>query len=186
MPYRSSQSSSSPPPPPPPPPLPQHLQLKPLPILSSSEKETYNLWLSSLTPSEKSTEKESIEKSLHSLQTRLSLLTLESSTFRGQLKSLTRDYGFPFLVYWWSLWGFTGILCYGSISFFSLDVPSLLKNLDSLINIDVSGRIDPDLGEVAVAVAVNELLEPVRLPFVVVTTKKLVDALGYEIGRAHV
>ncbi|GMH98132.1 hypothetical protein TrST_g6748 [Triparma strigata] len=179
MPYRSSQSSSSPPPPPPPPPLPQHLQLKTLPILSSSEKETYNLWLSSLTPSEKSTEKESIEKSLHSLQTRLSLLTLESSTFRGQLKSLTRDYGFPFLVYWWSLWGVTGIICYGSISFFSLDVPSLLKNIDTLINIDVSGRIDPDLGEVAVAVAVNELLEPVRLPFVVVTTKKLVDTLGY-------
>ncbi|GMH93604.1 hypothetical protein TL16_g12677 [Triparma laevis f. inornata] len=137
------------------------------------------MWTSSLTTTEKDHEKENIERSISSLQTRLSLLTGEELTLRGRFKALGRDYGMPFLVYWWSLWGLTGAMCYGGIHFFDVDVLVLLEYLDDLTGYDISTRVDPSLGEVAVAVALNEMLEPVRLPFVVVTTKKVVDGLGY-------
>ena len=92
---------------------------------------------------------------------------------------MSRDYGFPFLVYWWSLWGVTGVMCYGGITVFEVPVVDYIEVLDVYTGWSLAERIDPELGNVAAAVAVNELLEPVRLPIVVATTKRVVDGLGY-------
>ena len=42
----------------------------------------------------------------------------------------------------------------------------------------ITGRLDPTLGEIGLVLLLNELLEPIRLPFVVMTTKPVVDAMS--------
>ena len=41
----------------------------------------------------------------------------------------------------------------------------------------LSNHVDHTVGTIGLTIAVNELLEPVRLPLVVVTTKPVVDTL---------
>ena len=140
---------------------------------------SYQAHLGSLTVSEKAELQSSLEADAASIQSRLSLVTGENSTMRGRFKALSRDYGFPFVVYWWSVWGVTGVLCYAGITVFEVPVQSYIAQVDDYMGWDLAARVDPQLGEVAAALAVNEMLEPLRLPIVVATTKRVVDGLGY-------
>ena len=90
------------------------------------------------------------------------------------MTALSRDYGLSFVVYWTGLWAVTGVATYAGIVYGEVDVISYIRLFDEYAGWSLAERIDPRLGDIAVAVAVNEMMEPVRLPFVVMTTPYVV------------
>lgn len=89
------------------------------------------------------------------------------------LGDLIRSHGLPFL----SLWGGTYLLTGGAIwgvlesgLLGGADAVTILKALpfiDQVVDVD---SIDPTLGNFALAITINELLEVVRLPLAVALT----------------
>ena len=55
---------------------------------------------------------------------------------------------------------------------------ALLERIDSNLGWSLSEKVDPQLGKMGVALILNECLEPVRLPFVVVTLKPVMDIVN--------
>lgn len=99
----------------------------------------------------------------------------ELYTFRGRFKALARDYGMGFMAWYWTVWSSTAVLTYAAITVGGVDAIHLLSKLDGLTGLELSSKLDPTLGTMALTVAVNELLEPLRLPIVVFTTKPVVN-----------
>jgi hypothetical protein len=87
----------------------------------------------------------------------------------GKFSLMLKEHGLFFLAYWTSAWAVTGLGCYGGISAFghesAFDLVRYL-GLDRLVSLDTW---DPALGNVALAVLMNEALEPLRLPLVIAT-----------------
>tara|TARA_B100000686_G_scaffold344391_1_gene426927 strand:+ start:284 stop:592 length:309 start_codon:yes stop_codon:yes gene_type:complete len=84
-------------------------------------------------------------------------------------KKTIKEYGIFFFIYWTAIWACSGVIIfllleYGLIG--GADAISFLKwiRLDSIISLD---SIDPTVGNIAVAIAINECLEIVRFPFAV-------------------
>ena len=84
-------------------------------------------------------------------------------------KKVIKEYGIFFFIYWTAIWACSGVIIfllleYGLIG--GADVIWFLKwiRLDSIISLD---SIDPTVGNIAVAIAINECLEIVRFPLVV-------------------
>ena len=81
------------------------------------------------------------------------------------IKALFKEYGPPFLVYWTSVWACTGVGLYVALQTFDVDAVKMLEHVNIHLN------IDPSLGNAAVAIALNEALEVVRLPACIATFK---------------
>ena len=79
------------------------------------------------------------------------------------------------MAYYWVVWSTTCGLTYLSITLGGVDAMLIIAKADSLTGWDMSSKIDPTLGTLGLTVAVNEILEPVRLPFVVWTVRPVVD-----------
>ena len=84
-------------------------------------------------------------------------------------KKTIKEYGIFFFIYWTAIWACSGVIIfllleYGLIG--GAAAISFLKwiRLDSIISLD---SIDPTVGNIAVAIAINECLEIVRFPFAV-------------------
>ena len=84
-------------------------------------------------------------------------------------KKIVKEYGIFFFIYWTAIWACSGVIIfllleYGLIG--GADAISFLKwiRLDSIISLE---SIDPTVGNIAVAIAINECLEIVRFPLVV-------------------
>lgn len=54
---------------------------------------------------------------------------------------------------------------------------AVISKVDSFTGYDMTSKIDPTLGTIGVTLVVNELIEPIRLPLVVMTTKPIVETL---------
>jgi len=89
-----------------------------------------------------------------------------------------KNYGFPLFVYYWTLWTTMGVSIYLLIDFGGFDAMSLLDKIDTYMGWSLSQKVDPQLGKMGLALVVNECLEPVRLPFVVVTLKPVMDVVS--------
>jgi hypothetical protein len=98
-------------------------------------------------------------------------------TFRGKFKALSRDYGMGFMAWYFSVWMASFGVTYTAIDAGLIDVMSLLSQFDNLTGFEMSSKIDPTMGTIGFTAVLNECLEPLRLPFVVVTVKPLVDTL---------
>lgn len=143
-----------------------------------------------MTPAEEQQEKDRVanlsahakEMELRELDKQLALLNLKRGintgdqyTMRGKFKALTRDYGMPFLAWYYALWSVTGVMSYGAIELGGIDAIALLAQVDARMGWELSSRVDPTWGTIGLTLLVNECLEPIRLPIVVLTTKPLVD-----------
>ena len=90
---------------------------------------------------------------------------------------MVKKYGIPFTVYSTVLWASTGFVIYGVIESglvggsSAIDVLRFIR-LDLIFDIE---SMSPELGNLALAIALNECLEIVRLPFVVATTPIVVS-----------
>ena len=134
--------------------------------------------MGSLTPYQKEMELRELDAELARLQTLRGINTGELYTFRGKFKMLSRDYGMGFLAWYWTCWFATAGLSYAAIELGGVDPLVVAAKIETLVGLEpcaITGRLDPTLGEVALVVAANECLEPLRLPFVVVTTKPVVN-----------
>jgi hypothetical protein len=131
--------------------------------------------VSMLSEKQKATELKELDKKIAHLNTLRGINTGELYTFRGKFKALSRDYGMAFMAWYWSMWMASFGVTYTAIDAGLIDAMSLLSQFDNLTGFDMSSKIDPTVGTIGVAAVLNECLEPLRLPFVVVTVKPLVD-----------
>ena len=158
-------------------------------ILSSSsfsslppeEEQAEKLRVESLTPYQKEMELRELDVKLQKLNTLRAINTGELYTIRGKFKMLSRDYGMGFLAWYWTCWFATAGLSYAAIELGGVDPLIVANKLEMFLgweNNSLAGRLDPTLGQIGLVVAVNECLEPLRLPFVVFTTKPVVNAFS--------
>ena len=146
--------------------------------LSSEEEQAEKERVSSLSDYEKTMELRKLDKKIELLNTYRGINTGELYTFRGKFKALARDYGMGFMAWYWTCWCATGALTYLAIDVGGFDALPLIAKIDGLFGTSVAGSINPQLGNIALALAVNEVLEPVRLPVVVMTTKPVVKYIN--------
>ena len=142
--------------------------------LSPEEELAEKHRVESLTSFEKEMELRELDQNIALLNTYRGINTGELYTFRGKFKALARDYGIGFMAWYWTCWCGTLGLTYATIDIGGFDALPLIAKVDGLFGTNAAHSIDPRLGNVAVSIAVNEILEPLRLPFVVMTTKPIV------------
>ncbi|CAD7926616.1 unnamed protein product [Amoebophrya sp. A25] len=96
---------------------------------------------------------------------------------KGYFRRLIEEYGLPFLVWYESVWTVTGLATYyalwadyitwsQTVEWIEWGFTAVLPLQDYLPDL---AAIDPTTGQIAVAFVLNECIEPVRLPFVLLT-----------------
>jgi len=79
---------------------------------------------------------------------------------------------------YWTVWSTTALLTYATIELGNVDAIALIAKVDGLTGYEISTKIDPTIGTIGLTMAINEMLEPLRLPVVVLTTKPVVEAFS--------
>ena len=146
--------------------------------LPPDEEQAEKERVASLTPYQKEMELRQLDSELARLQTLRGINTGELYTLRGKFKMLSRDYGMGFLAWYWSVWFATAGISYVAIEVGGVDPLMVAAKVESFLGWErdaIAGKLDPTLGQIGLVVAVNECLEPLRLPFVVMTTKPVVN-----------
>lgn len=159
-------------------PVPKQQQQRWYTPMTKEEEEIEKARVSHLLPDEKETELRSLNREIAKLETLRGINTGELYTWSGRYKSLLKNYGFPLLVYYWTLWATMGGIVYLGIDFGGVDAMALLQKIDANTGWSVSDKVDPQLGKMGVALILNECLEPIRMPFVVVTLKPVMDIVS--------
>ena len=146
--------------------------------LPPDEEQAEKERVASLTQYQKEMELRQLDSELARLQTLRGINTGELYTFRGKFKMLSRDYGMGFIAWWWTVWFTTAGLSYAAIEVGGVDPLMVAAKVESFLGMEpdaIAGKLDPTLGQIGLVIAVNECLEPLRLPFVVMTTKPVVN-----------
>ena len=81
------------------------------------------------------------------------------------------------MVWYWGVWGMTFVGSYLLIDFGGVDVMAIMLKLDTWTGWEISSNIKPEYGKIGLALALNEVIEPIRLPFVIVTVKPVMDRI---------
>ena len=84
----------------------------------------------------------------------------------SRLRAAISEYGVPFLVYWTGVWAASGVSLYALMEVTEVDSLQLLRD-----HLGLELKVDKALGNLGVAIAVNEALEVVRLPLCLITFK---------------
>eukprot|EP00568_Trieres_chinensis_P018896 CAMPEP_0183329504 /NCGR_PEP_ID=MMETSP0160_2-20130417/84828_1 /TAXON_ID=2839 ORGANISM="Odontella Sinensis, Strain Grunow 1884" /NCGR_SAMPLE_ID=MMETSP0160_2 /ASSEMBLY_ACC=CAM_ASM_000250 /LENGTH=202 /DNA_ID=CAMNT_0025497695 /DNA_START=105 /DNA_END=713 /DNA_ORIENTATION=- len=148
---------------------------RPYSALSKDEEEEEKRRVEILSPYQKEMELRDLDAKIAKLNTLRGINTGELYTMRGKFKALARDYGVGFMVWYWCVWVTTCGLTYVAIDVGDVDAMAILARVDNWTGWDLSNKVDPTLGTIGLTIAVNELLEPLRLPIVVFTVKPVVD-----------
>lgn len=146
-------------------------------VLSKEEEEQEKKRVEGLSKYQKEIELRALDKELARLNTLRGINTGELYTFRGKFKALARDYGVAFMAWYWAVWMSTAAMTYGAIEMGAIDAMALIAKADSYTGLDLASKVDPQLGAIGITLVFNEMLEPVRLPIVVLTTKPVVEKL---------
>jgi hypothetical protein len=112
---------------------------------------------------------------------RLSMLkginTGELYSIRGRYTLLLKDYGMPMMAYYGATWFTTGVVLFLLAEVGGMDATAVLTYADTYTGLNMATKVDPTLGKMGIVLILNELLEPIRLPFVVLTAKTVIDRL---------
>jgi hypothetical protein len=147
--------------------------------LPPDEEEKEKNRVASLSDYQKEMELRNLDADIARLQTLRGINTGELYTMRGKFKMLSRDYGMGFLAWYWTVWFATAGLTYAAVEFGGVDPIMVMSKAEMWLgweNGAISGKVDPTLGQLGLVIVLNECLEPVRLPIVVMTTKPVVNA----------
>jgi hypothetical protein len=131
-----------------------------------------------LSPEDKEQELRKLNREISRLEVLRGINNGELFTWSGRYKALMRDYGIPLFVYYWVTWTSTGLLTYAAIEIGGLDAMQMISNVDNYTGFDLASKVDPQLGKIGLTLVANEMLEPIRLPFVVATLKPLMDTIN--------
>jgi Protein of unknown function (DUF1279) len=143
--------------------------------MSAQEEEDEKLRVAQLSSEEKDRELRQLNRQIAILEKKRGINTGELYTWAGRYKALARDYGMPLVAWYWAVWVSTGIVCYGAIILFDVDVLFLLQQMDARTGWDLANQINPEYGKIGMALVANEFIEPIRLPIVIVTVKPVMD-----------
>lgn len=146
--------------------------------MTREEEEREKARVSHLSPEEKENELRRLNREIAKLETIRGINTGELYTWSGRYKSLVKNYAIPLFVYYWTLWATMGGVVYLGIDFGGFDAMAVLERVDSNFGWSLTEKVDPQLGKMGVALILNECLEPVRLPFVVVTLKPVMEIVN--------
>jgi hypothetical protein len=145
--------------------------------ITPDEEEKEKARVASLTPFQKDQELRRYNREIARLEALKGINTGERYTWSGRYKALARDYGMPLVVWYWAVWGVTFVGCFTAISVGGVDAMALVAKADAMTGWDLVSKIDPSLGRIGLAVVVNEMVEPLRLPMVIVTVKPVMDQI---------
>jgi hypothetical protein len=150
-------------------------QTRNLCALAPEEEKKENERVASLSKYQKEMELREMDAKIKTLNMLRGINTGELYTWRGKSKALARDYGIGFMMWYYTNWVVMAGACYFGIEYGGVDAMALIAKTDAYTGFDLANKVDPKLGTMAVAVALNECLEPLRLIFVVSTTKPVVN-----------
>ncbi len=131
-----------------------------------------------LTPFQKDQELRQLNREISRLEALRGINTGEAYTWSGRYKQLSRDYGLPMVVYYTLCWSMTGLMCYAAIELGGVDAVAIISKVDAWTGFDLASRADPKWGKIGLALVVNEMIEPIRLPIVILTVKPVVDRIA--------
>lgn len=143
--------------------------------MTKEEEEAEKERVSKLSDFKKEQELRKLNREIMKLNMLKGINTGELYTVRGRYKMLLSDYGLPMMAWYAACWMTSGVLLFGALTVGGLDATAVLAKADAYTGLDWSSRVDPQLGMLGITVVLNEMLEPVRLPFVVFTVKPVMD-----------
>jgi hypothetical protein len=146
--------------------------------MTKEEEEEEKARVSHLTPEQTDSELRELNRQLAKLEMLRGINNGELYTWSGKYKALMRDYGFPLFVYYWVVWSTMGAGMYLAIGVGGLDAMEVLGRFDDWSGYSLSNQVDPQLGKIGLALVLNELMEPIRLPFVVATLKPAMEIIS--------
>jgi len=146
--------------------------------MTAEEQEKEKARVHHLSPEDKEKELRQLNREISRLEMLRGINTGELFTWSGRYKALMRDYGFPLFLYYWVTWSSMGVLTFLVIDLGGLDAMQMISNVDQYTGWGLAGKVDPQLGKIGLALVVNEMMEPIRLPFVVATLKPVMDTVS--------
>jgi hypothetical protein len=147
--------------------------------LPPEEEEKEKNRVATLSDYQKEMELRNLDADIARLQTLRGINTGELYTLRGKFKMLSRDYGMGFLAWYWTVWFATAGITYAAVELGGLDPIMVMSKAEMWLGWEhgaISGKVDPTLGQLGLVIVLNECLEPLRLPIVVMTTKPVVNS----------
>jgi hypothetical protein len=145
--------------------------------LTPDEEQAEKVRVANLTPFAKEQELRQYNRELARLEILRGINTGERYTWTGQYKFLARNYGLPLVMWYWTCFGTSFVLCWITIEVGGFDAMTIVSQVDAWLDWNMTSRIDPTYGKIGMALVMNEMLEPLRLPFVILTVKPVVDRL---------
>ena len=146
--------------------------------MTFEEQEKEKARVHHLSPEAKENELRQLNREISRLEMLRGINTGEISTWSGRYKTLMRDYGLPLFVYYWVVWTSMGAVTYLAIDLGGLDAMNVISYVDNFTGFNLSSKVDPQLGKIGLALVVNEMMEPIRLPLVVATLKPVMDTIN--------
>ena len=143
--------------------------------MTKEEEEAEKERVAKLSDFKREQELRKLNREIMKLNVLKGINTGELYTVRGRYKMLLADYGLPMMAWYAAVWMSSGVLVFGALTVGGLDAMAVLAKADAYTGLDWSSRVDPALGMLGITVVLNEMLEPVRLPFVVFTVKPVMD-----------
>lgn len=150
--------------------------------LSEQEEKEEKDRIASLTKYEKEMELRKLNSEIARLETLRGINTGEMYTLRGKFKLFARNYGFGFMIWYYTVWTSMALLTYTAIEIGQVDAMLLIAKTDIWTGLDLSSRVDETLGTIGVTLALNEIMEPIRLALVLSTTKPVVETFNRRSG----
>lgn len=146
--------------------------------MTAEEENDEKKRVTTLSSFQKEMELRQLDEQLAKLHMLRGISTGELYTWKGKFKALARDYGMPFMMWYWTCWVATAGLTYGAIELGGLDAIAVIAKFDSMTGFTMAQKVDPTVGTIGLTLVFNELLEPLRLPIVIMTTKPVVHFLN--------
>jgi len=143
--------------------------------MSKEEEEQEKVRVAALTPFQKDQELRKYNREIARYSMLRGINNGELYTWSGKYKALARDYGFPLIAWYWACWSVSCAATFGAIHVAGVDAMVVVAQIEYQTGFDIASKVDPEVGKIGLAVVLNELLEPIRLPVVIMTVKPVMD-----------
>lgn len=145
--------------------------------MTQEEEEAEKQRVAQLSDFKKEQELRQLNREIIRLNMLKGINTGELYSVRGRYTLLLKDYGMPMMAYYGATWFTTGVVLFVLAEVGGMDATAVLTYADTYTGLSMAAKVDPTLGKLGIIAILNELLEPIRLPFVVLTAKPVIDRL---------
>lgn len=95
---------------------------------------------------------------------------------KGGLMEIVTRYGAPFVVWYAVMWAGSWFGIYTLLEMGFVSWQDTLPALESFGLGQYVEKVDPSTGNMVLALVINEIIEPIRFPLVLATSKPVIDA----------